>query len=309
MRILFFGTPSFAVPILEALIEGPDDLVGVLSQPDRPRGRGLKPDPTPVALRAREAGLSLFQPDRLHAPETLAQLRELSADLIVTAAFGRILRPALLSLPRYGCLNVHASLLPRHRGAAPIPRAILAGDVWTGITIFRLDEGMDTGPLLLQRLEWIRPDDTAGSLTERLSRLGAEALREACAQLRSGKADFIPQEHEFATYAPLLRKEDGACSLARPADQIDRFVRGMDPWPGATITARGESLRLVRVEPIDLIAHDVPPGTVVVVDPAPVVATLPGRIRLLRVQAPGKREMEAAAWAHGFRLRLGDRIG
>lgn len=308
MRIAFFGTPDFAVPSLDALIEGPDELVAVVSQPDRPRGRGLRPEPTPVARRAREAGLVALQPEKLHAAEVLAHLRFLEPDLIVTAAFGRILRPSLLAIPKHGCLNVHASLLPRQRGAAPIPRAILDGDAWSGITIFRLDEGMDTGPILMQRIERILPDDTTGSLTQRLARLGAEALREACARIRSGDVRFVPQDESQVTYAPMLRKDDGLCDLARPADQIDRFVRALSPWPGATVRLRGEPLRLGRVAPLDLGACPEPPGTIVAFDPAPIVATLPGRIRLVRVQAAGKKEMDADAWARGARIALGERL-
>jgi methionyl-tRNA formyltransferase len=309
VRILFLGTPDFAVPSLEALFRGPDEVVGVVSQPDRPRGRGRKSEPPPVVEAARAAGIPVFQPEKLHGSESLDALRALRPDLAVTAAFGRFLRRALLDLPPLGCLNVHASLLPRHRGAAPITRAILDGDAWTGITIFRLDEGMDTGPLILQRVERILPDDTTGSLTARLALLGGVALREACDAIRSGHARFLPQAEELATYAPLLSKDDGRCSFDRPADLCERFVRAMSPWPGASARARGETLRLLRVEPLDLIDPARPAGEVVAVDPYPVVAARPGRVRLARVQAAGKREMDAAEWARGFRLALGESLG
>ncbi len=308
MRILFLGTPEFAVPSLETLLAGPDSVVGVVSQPDRPRGRGLRREVTPVAGAAREAGVPLFQPEKLHSAEFLEALRALDIDLAVTAAFGRLLRPALISLPRHGCLNVHASLLPRHRGAAPIARAILEGDALTGITIFRLDEGMDTGPLLLQGFEPIRGDDTQATLAERLARLGAELLREACDRIRSGSARFRPQEEEGASYAPTLRKEDGRCDFSRPADQIDRFVRAYHPWPGAFAKVRGTAIRLHRVRPLDRIDSGAPPGTVLGFDPHPVLAARPGRIAIARVQAEGKREMDADAWARGFRLEVGERF-
>jgi len=309
VRILFLGTPDFAVPSLEALLRGPDEVVGVVSQPDRPRGRGRKSEPPPVVEAARATGIPVFQPDKLHGSESLDALRALRPDLAVTAAFGRFLRRSLLDLPPHGCLNVHASLLPRHRGAAPITRAILDGDAWTGITIFRLDEGMDTGPLILQRVERILPDDTTGSLTTRLALLGGVALREACDAIRSGHARFLPQAEELATYAPLLSKDDGRCSFDRPADLCERFVRAMFPWPGASARARGEALRLLRVEPLDLIDPARPAGEVVAVDPYPVVAARPGRVRLVRVQAAGKREMDAAEWARGFRLAIGESLG
>ncbi len=308
MRVVFFGTPEFAVPALEALIEGPDEVLAVVSQPDRPQGRGLRSEPTPVARCARERGIRLLQPERLHDPAVLGELRDLSPDLIATAAFGRILRPSLLGIPKEGCLNVHASLLPRQRGAAPIPRVILDGDAWSGITIFRLDEGMDTGPILLQKIEPVRPDDTTARLTARLAELGAEALLEACARMRLGTARFFPQDEDGATYAPMLSKEDGLTTFARPAEHLDRVTRAFDPWPGAHVPMRGALLRLARIEILDFIPRPDPPGTVLAFDPMPVVATLPGRVRLLRVQAPGKREMDGDAWARGVRLAVGDKI-
>jgi methionyl-tRNA formyltransferase len=309
VRILFFGTPAFAVASLEALLRGPDEVVGVVSQPDKPRGRGRNPEPPPVAESARAAGLRVFQPPRLHAPDSLESFRALCPDLVVTAAFGRLLRRALLDLPAHGCLNVHASLLPRHRGAAPVTRAILDGDDWTGITVFRLDEGMDTGPLLAQRAERIRANDTTGSLTARLALLGGETLRDACDAIRSGDPRYIPQAEDLATYAPLLSKEDGRLDFAFPADQCERFVRAMTPWPGTTSSAREESLRILELAPLDLLDGGRPHGEVLAVDPFPVIATRPGRVRLLRVQAAGKREMDASEWARGFRLRVGERLG
>jgi methionyl-tRNA formyltransferase len=235
-------------------------------------------------------------------------LRELAPDLIITAAFGRILRPSILEIPRLGCLNVHASLLPRQRGAAPIPRAILDGDTWTGITIFRLDEGMDTGPILLQRVEPIRPDDTTASLTARLGELGAAALLDACGRIRQGTARFVPQKEDLATYAPMLAKEDGVTTFARPADHLERIARAFDPWPGVFVPVRGENLRLVRVDLLDLLNRPEVPGTVIGFDPLPVIATLPGAVRLRRVQASGKKEMDGSAWARGVRIAVGDRI-
>jgi methionyl-tRNA formyltransferase len=309
MRILFFGTPDFAVPSLRSLIEGPDEVVGVVSQPDRPRGRGLQPLPPPAAHLAREHGIVVHQPKRLHAPEMLDALRALRPDLIVTCAFGKILRSSLLELPPEGCINVHASLLPRHRGAAPIPRAILEGDSWTGITIFRMDEGMDTGPMLLQRLERIPPEATSGTLTERLADLGGLAVREAVEQIRSKTARYIPQADEGITHAPRLSKEDGRIDFAQPADRLERFVRAMDPWPAARTVVRGQPLRIASLAPVDLIPIEAAPGTILSLDSAPLVAARPGRVRLLRVQAAGKKEMEAAAWSRGARLRVGESLG
>ena len=308
MRILFLGTPEFAVPSLESLLEGPDPVVGVVSQPDRPRGRGLKPEPAPVSCLARKAGLPLFQPDRLNDSGFLSSVKDLGVDLGVTCAFGRLLRSAMLSLPVYGYLNVHASLLPRHRGASPIARAILDGDSLTGVSIFRLDEGMDTGPVLVQRTEKILDDDTTGSLSDRLACLGAAALRDACDRIREGRAVYLDQAAEGATYAPILRKEDGSVPWARPADQLRRFVRAMTPWPGAAAQLRGQPLKLLDVEIVDLLSSGAAPGAVVAADPFPVIATLPGAVRLRRVQPAGRKEMDADSWVRGARLEVGERF-
>jgi methionyl-tRNA formyltransferase len=308
VRIVFLGTPAFAVPVLEALLRGPDEVVGVVSQPDRPQGRGLAVPPTPVAACARAAGIPLLQPERLHAPENLAELARWSPELLVTCAFGRILRKSLLELPARGCWNVHASLLPRHRGASPVPRAILAGDSWTGITIFRLEEGMDTGPMLLQRMEPVRPDDTAGSLADRLSQLGGAVVREACDRIRAGTPPLVPQEEDLATYAPLLTKGDGVLAWNRPADQIERFVRAMDPWPGATTKFRGQPVRVHAVAPLDLLDDGALPGTIVATEPETIVSTLPGHVRLVHLQAAGRKAMPAGEWARGMRVAAGERF-
>jgi methionyl-tRNA formyltransferase len=309
MRILFLGTPDFAVPSLASLIEGPDEVVGVVSQPDRPRGRGLQPLPPPVARLAREHGIPVYQPKRLHTTEMLDTLRALHPDLIVTCAFGKILRRSLLDLPPEGCINVHASLLPRHRGAAPIPRAILEADPWTGITIFRMDEGMDTGPILLQRLLRMPSDATTGSLTEHLANLGGPVLQEALGCIRSKTARYFPQGEDGVTHAPRLSKEDGLIDWAQPADRLERFVRAMDPWPAARTSVRGQPLRIAALEPVDLVPGTAVPGTILALDPSPVIGARPGCVRLERVQAAGKKEMEAAAWARGARLRIGDALG
>jgi len=309
VRILFFGTPAFAIPSLEALLDGPDDLVGVISQPDRPRGRGQKPEETPVARRSREAGALVLQPEKLHEESTLAILRGLSPELIVTCAFGRLLRRPLLDLPPLGCLNVHASLLPRHRGASPIARSILEGDAWSGITIFRLDEGMDTGPILIQRAERVLPDDTAETLGARLSLLGGVVLKEACERIRERRDVYAPQPATGATNAPPLEKEDGLISWSRPADQIERFVRAMIPWPVAATSAKGQPLRVLRADLVDLVPRERPPGCLLSIAPAPIVAALPGCVRLRRVQPAGRREMDAGDWIRGARLAEGERFG
>ncbi len=250
MRILFGGTPEFAATILASVLGGPHPVVGLISRAARPQGRGLQVEDPPAVKLAREAGVPVFQTGKLHAPETLAAFRDLRPDLLVTAAFGRILRPPLLELAPRGCWNVHASLLPRHRGASPVAASILAGDPWTGITVFRLDTGVDTGPVLLQEMMPIGPEETAGELSERLAQLGGECLRAALDLEERGRLTPRGQPPWGATYAPLLTKEDGRVDWNRPVEQVERTVRALTPWPGAFTFAAGKRLRILRARPL-----------------------------------------------------------
>jgi methionyl-tRNA formyltransferase len=310
-RIVFMGTPAFAVPSLEALARG-HTVTGVVTQPDRPSGRGRQVLEPAVKTAAGRLGLPVIQPRRLREPEAMSQLRAWTPDLIVVAAFGQILRPEALELPAYGCLNVHASLLPRFRGAAPIPAAILAGDAQTGITIMRMDAGLDTGPILTQAPETIRPVDTTQTLTERLALLGAALLLETIPPYLTGTLTPQPQDEPLAVYAPQLKKEDGHLDFARPAEQLERQVRAFTPWPGAFALwpdLDGGTARPVKVLRAEALTDDLgPPGQVVATPRGPAVSAGSGALFLLEVQPPGKRPMPAADFARGARGFVGSQL-
>ncbi|MBN2115339.1 MAG: methionyl-tRNA formyltransferase [Anaerolineales bacterium] len=244
-RVVFMGSPDFALPALRALAEH-YEVAGVVTQPDRASGRGRALKSPPVKLLARELGIPVIQPEKLKQPEALEQLRLWSPDLIVVAAFGQILRKDVLDLPPLGCINVHASLLPRWRGAAPINAAILHGDQETGITIMKMDAGLDTGPMLRQRSIRLTRDDTAGSVFEALSHLGADLLIETLPDYLSGEIQPVPQPEEGATYAPMLKKEEGRLDFTRPAEELERRVRAFNPWPGAFMDFEGALLKVHR---------------------------------------------------------------
>ncbi len=302
------GTPDFAVPVLEALADA-HQVVGVITQPDRPAGRGRRLAPSPVKQVALERGLPLSQPQSLRTPESLAQLVAWRAEVIVVAAFGQILRRDVLDLPAHGCLNVHASLLPRWRGAVPVAAAILAGDEVTGVTIMRMDAGLDTGPILAQREERLQPDDTRATLEGRLARLGAALLVETLAAYLAGDLVPRPQPEESVTYAGQLRKEDGRLDWSRPAVELDRRVRAFTPWPGAFTTWRGRRFKVLRAVPLPAWRGDVPPGMVVALADGVVVATGEGALRLEEVQLAGKRPMDIEAFLRGQIGFVGGRLG
>lgn len=295
------GTPDFAVPILEALAER-FDLVGVVTQPDRPAGRGKSLSPPPIKQAAQARGLPVMQPNRLREPAAMQQLIAWAPDVIVVAAFGQILKPAVLDLPRHGCINVHASLLPRHRGAAPITAGILAGDRETGITIMKMDVGLDTGPMLARRAVPILADDTTASLSARLAPIGADLLVGTLPGYLAGQTVPEPQEEALATYAPQLKKDAGRLEFERPAVQLERAIRAYTPWPGAFGMWRGQPLRLWSAE---VVTGSWPPGLVVADGGRPLIGCGSGGLRLGQVQPPGKRVMDARDFARGARDFIG----
>lgn len=311
LRILFMGTPEFACPTLEALIRAGYPVVAVVTQPDRPAGRGGKLQAPPVKRLAEAHGIPVLQPRRVRHPDVVAQLRALAPDLVVTAAFGQILSAEVLAVPRLGCLNVHASLLPRWRGAAPIHRAVMAGDTETGITIMWMDEGLDTGDILLQRAIPIGPLETAGEVHDRLAALGAELAVEAVRLVEEGRAPRIPQDHARATYAAKLTPEDERIDWRESATQVVNRIRGLNPWPVAHTTWQGQILKVWMAEPWPEPVPAAPPGTVVAVvrDKGPVVACGEGAVLLTRLQPAGKRPMEAAAFLAGHRMAPGEVLG
>jgi methionyl-tRNA formyltransferase len=306
MRVVFAGTPEFAAAALKSLIAAGHDILLVLTQPDRPAGRGLKPTPSPVKVLAENMGLAVAQPATLRDPELKAALRHLAPEVMVVAAYGLLLPREVLSLPRWGCLNIHASLLPRWRGAAPIQRAILAGDTVTGITIMQMDEGLDTGPMLLRKPCPIAPDDTAHTLHDRLAQLGAAAIVEALAQLPTLTPE--PQDEAQATYAPKITKEEARIDWTRPAASLARAVRAFNPAPVAYTWLGPQRLRLwfAVSEPGGAGA----PGEILSVDRQGLrVATGEGVLRITELQREGGRRLTAEAFAAADWLRPGIRLG
>jgi methionyl-tRNA formyltransferase len=298
MRIVFMGSPDFAVPILEALA-CQHGLAGVVTQPDRPSGRSRTLVPPPVKTAALRLGLPLIQPERLRQPEAMDRLRAWAPDLIVVAAYGQILRPEVLDLPPHGCVNVHGSLLPRWRGAAPIQAAILAGDRETGVTIMKMDPGIDTGPILSQRSMPILPDETAGSLSGRMSPLGAELLLETLRLYLSGSLSPRPQPEEGASYAPMLRRLDELLDPTQPAVQLERRVRALAPSPGTYTEWKGAPLKVLRAR---LSGGESPgAGRRLVVQGWPALGTGEGILVLEEVQPAGRKPMPGKAFLAGAR--------
>ncbi len=300
MKIAFFGTPDFAVPSLRALVGEGFDVALVVTRPDKPRGRTRSTMVPPAIKRvALEEELQVLQPARPSDPEFLAQFKEIALDIGVVVAYGHILRPELLQIPQHGFVNVHASLLPALRGAAPIQHAILRGLTETGISIMRLEEGLDSGPVLRRALTPIAEDETFGELSVRMAELGALALVEALGLIQMGEAEFETQDHSQATMAPRITRDTAHIDWSGKADSIARLVRAMDPYPGAWTQLDGVPIKLFGPIGADRPPSDAPPGEVIETRPAFVVATGQGALQFLDVQPAGKRRMAAADWLRG----------
>ena len=303
MRIVFMGTPEFAVPSLKALIREKYDVVGVFTQPDRPRGRGNKLTPSPVKAAATEAGIPVFQPERIRK-DGVEDLRSLKPDLCVTAAFGQILSQEILDIPTMGNINVHASLLPKHRGAAPIAYAIMAGDKITGVTTMMMDAGIDTGDILLQDETEIGESETCGELTNRLSGIGAELLIRTIRGTEAGKIKRIPQNEAEMTYDTMLTKELGQPDWNRNSDEIRGLINGLNPWPCVSVPVEGGRLKLLRAVTSNGSGE---PGMVLKSDPKSglIIACGKGAIRILELQAPGGKQMKAEDYLRGHGIPEG----
>jgi methionyl-tRNA formyltransferase len=309
VNVVFMGTSTFAVPALERLLASRHAVVAVATQPDRPQGRGRRIAASPVKQVAAAQRLRILQPRRASDPQLLAELTSLAPQVIVVAAYGQLLRPALLAIPPLGCVNVHASLLPKYRGAAPINWALICGEPVTGVTIMLIDETLDTGPILLQSKLAIDPSDDAGTLQERLAVCGAETLLQALDGMESGSLKPIPQDHAQATYAPKLSKEDGVIVWRRSANALAHLIRGVTPWPGAVTAHQGKPLRVWRAIPMAM-AGTGTPGRVATVDKRGIwVETGDGALLLVEVQPANGRRMAAAAYARGHGLRPEDVLG
>lgn len=294
LSILFAGTPDFSVPALEALITSRHRVIAVYTQPDRPAGRGQQVTMSAVKQCALRHELPVEQPQTLKDASAVERLAQWQADLMIVVAYGLLLPKNVLETPRLGCVNIHASLLPRWRGAAPIQRAIQAGDKQTGVTIMQMDVGLDTGPMLLERVMPIDPRETAATLHDRLSALGAQAIIDALDEIAAGKATPRAQPQEGATYASKIRKEEALIDWTQPADEIDRLVRAFNPWPIAETRWNGQQLRVWEAAPLTT-KTSAAPGTVISTSSAGIdVATGDGVLQLTRVQAAGRKAMPAA---------------
>ena len=306
MRIVFMGTPDFAVPCLERLLADGHQVAGVFTQPDKPKGRGHHLQPPPVKELALARGLPVYQPATLRDGQALETLRALAPQLAVVVAYGKILPPALLAVPPLGCINVHGSLLPRWRGAAPIQWSVLSGDRQAGVTTMYLAEGMDTGDMILRRSTPVGPQETSGQLYERLAELGAQLLGETVELIAQGKAPRTPQQEEEATYAPMLTKELAAIDFMKPAAQVHNLVRGMNPWPVAHTLLEGQPLKVYAAR---LAEGSGAPGQVLESRGRLVVACGQGAVELLELQAQGKKRMAAADYLRGHPLAPGTVLG
>jgi len=296
-RIVFMGSPDFSLPTLRAL-HATYSVVGVVTQPDRAAGRGRELQPPPIKSLALELGIPVIQPEKLREPEAMEKLRAWAPDAIVVAAFGQILRQDVLDLPEFGCINVHASLLPRWRGAAPINAAILHGDEETGVTIMKMDAGLDTGPILSQRSVRIQPEETAGSLFDKLSTLGADLLLDTLPKYFAGEIEPRPQPDEGATYAGMMKKEEGRLDFSQPARELERKVRAFNPWPGAYFEWDGNLLKVHRAS---IGMGKMPAGERGVYLGLPAVGTSENMLVLGEVQPAGKKPMPGKAFLAGAR--------
>jgi methionyl-tRNA formyltransferase len=309
LKIIFAGTPEFAVPALNALVAAGHSPVAVYTQPDRPAGRGRRLTASPVKQAALAAGLPVDQPASLRDSAAVATLRAHAADLMVVVAYGLILPQAVLDAPALGCVNVHASLLPRWRGAAPIQRAIAAGDGETGVSIMRMEAGLDTGPVYLTRALPIDPRETGGSLHDKLAELGAQALIDALPGIADGSLRPRPQDDSRASYARKVSKEEAAIDWRRPAPEIDRLIRAFVPWPVAQTRLAGAALRIWSGEPLSGVPPGLPPGRVFSQSKAGIeVAAGRGALRITRLQLPGKRPMSAAEFVNARQV-VGEVLG
>ena len=303
MRIVFMGTPEFAVPSLKAVIGFPGvEVVGVFTQPDRPKGRGNKLTPSPVKVTALENGIPVFQPEKIRK-DGVKDLRALRPDLCVTAAFGQILSKEVLDIPPMGNINVHASLLPKHRGSAPIAWAIMRGDRKAGVTTMMMDEGIDTGDMLLRAETDIGESETCGELTERLSRIGAEVLKQTLEQLAAGTLKRTPQNNEEMTYDPMLKKEMGMTDFSGTAEEIRGLINGLNPWPCVSIPCGEGRIKLLRAV---MAESSGTPGSILRADPKEglIIACGTGAVRILELQAPGGKRMRPEDYLRGHTIEI-----
>lgn len=307
MKIVFMGTPDFASGALEALIAAGHEITAVYTQPDKPKGRGKEVQMTPVKMVALEHGIPVYQPRRIKDAEEVERLRAIPADIFVVAAFGQIVSQEILDMPKYGCVNIHASLLPKYRGAAPIQWAVIDGEKKTGITIMQMDAGIDTGDILYTKEYVLDARETGASLFDKLKELGAEAIVEALPLIESGKLTPVPQNHAESTHAAKLSKELGRLDFNKTAVVLERLVRGLNSWPSAYTQFRGKQLKIWEAEVVDAIGAA---GSVVAVDKESfTIATAEGGLRILALQMEGKKRMDTRDFLLGYPVTVGEVLG
>lgn len=325
MKIIFMGTPDFAVPALQTLVRSEKHRVSLaVTQPDRPKGRSSHPVPSAVKVCALEQGIPVFQPERIRQEDAVKRLQQEEADIIVVAAFGQILPKEILEMPRYGCINIHGSLLPKYRGAAPIQRAVLNGEKEAGNTIMQMNEGLDTGDILMQESIPLDPEETAGTLYEKLSRMGGDLLLRTLEKIENKTLTPIPQNDAEATYAGILHKDMGSIDWSLRAEEIGNLVRGMNPWPSAYTRWKGKLLKIWMAAPVteqEYIAlgcgagerrsfEDAEPGTVMMVTKDFLaIQTGKGLLSLRELQMEGKKRLPVSDFLRGVRIQVGDHLG
>lgn len=310
MRIVFMGTPDFSVPALKALVEAGHDIAAVVTQPDRPKGRGKDVQMTPVKLQALEYDIPVYQPEKVKNPDFVEILKELQPDAIVVIAFGQILSKAILDIPPYGCVNIHASLLPKYRGAAPIQWAVIDGEKETGVTTMMMDVGLDTGDMLEKTVIPLDTKETGGSLFEKLSQAGGELILSTLEKLEKGTVVRTPQRDEDSTYAKMLTKSLGQVDWSMEAGAIERLIRGLNPWPSAYTSLHGKTLKLWDADVLEETAADARPGQVVCCDPHRlVVAAGNGLLSIRQLQLEGKKRMDVETFLRGYAVKEGEILG
>ena len=307
MKVVFMGTPDFAVPTLNALIEN-HEVMAVISQPDKPKGRGKHLQPTPVKMAAEAANIPVYQPEKIKAPDFIEKLKTIEADVFVVVAYGQILPQAVLEMPKYGCINVHGSLLPKYRGAAPIQWSIIDGEEMTGVTIMYMEKGLDTGDMLLKKEIPIEPDETYGTLHDKMAPIGAQALIEVLDMLEKGTVKPEKQNDALSSYVSVINKSLGLIDWSKNAQTIVNLVRGLDPVPGAYGFFNGEMMKIWSAEVLD--GYDGDPGTVVYTDKKKGFAVAAGDKAVLvkQVQAKGGKRMNSADYMRGHAVNVGDRF-
>lgn len=309
MRIIFMGTPEFAVQVLEAIVTAGHEVVGVYTQPDKPKGRGKSMQYTPVKEKALEYNIPVFQPEQVRKPEVVEEMKKLEPEVIVVVAFGQILPEAILNLPPLGCINVHASLLPKYRGAAPIQRVIIDGEKESGVTTMYMAKGLDTGDMIEKMVVPIDPKETGGTYHDKLAAAGARLCLSTLQKLAEGTAPRVPQDDELSCYAHMLNKSMGELDFQKPAEELERLIRGLNPWPSAYTRLEGKTLKIYEADVIEEkgVAE---PGTVTAVDKKSfTVQCNPGALRITSLQLEGKKRMETAAFLLGYRMTTGMQLG